>query len=519
MNKKFLVFSGVFLIIICSIYFVLAYATATDIVFSENASVNYDEGHFLINWTNTTTPDSPIGNWSVALWMNGNLANVIDNANTSGTNNSGGYTWTNITEANYTFAFSAFFDNGTRGDNSSNVSMYVDNTAPLLNWTGSDYVNGTFKKNTDTLTLNIFVADALSGIVNSGCIFNVSGTNQTVMGDSGWCNSTAIALTDLDDGNHTIDVYANDTVNNVGVNLSFYVVQIDTTAPVATLACSPSSVILGSVVTCECSGTDSGSGINNSLTSAATTPSTSSAGTFTATGCSVTDNAGNSDTATDTYSVTSPTGGATGTSTTSEASFQKTHTWSRINIGIPAVIEDFDEEIGLKQIQIQVNSEAQNVKMTISKYDSKPAEVSIEKSGKTYKYLQINTENLEEKLNKAIIRMQVEKSWMVANGLTDNVAMFKFNEVTNQWDELNTIPVGSDDDYSYYDFEVDSFSYFAISEKALVSDDGTTDGTGTTTDGVSDEGLKKWWCICLIVLAGLLVIYVIYAIYKNKKIT
>ena len=46
-----------------------------------------------------------------------------------------------------------------------------------------------------------------------------------------------------------------------------YEFTYDVTNPVATLSCSPSSIGVGGVVTCTCSGTDSGSGINNSATS------------------------------------------------------------------------------------------------------------------------------------------------------------------------------------------------------------------------------------------------------------
>ena len=292
-------------------------------------------------------------------------------------------------------------------------------------------------------------------------------------------------------------------------NISIFI--LDTIAPTATFSCSPSSVSRGSTVTCTCSGTDSGSGINSSATSAATTPSTSSTGTFTATGCSVTDYAGNSDTATDTYTVTSSSSGG-GTAPTYEWSLQKRHSWSKITSGAVAIMKDFDGEMGLKQIQIEVHTEAQNVGIVVSRYDSKPAEVSIEKSGKTYRYLHINAENLEGKLERATIRMQVEKSWMIANGFEiENMVMFKFNEDSNKWDELDTAYVESDGEYYYYDAEVDSFSYFAISEKVVVDDE--EDGIGE--DG--EEELEKkglgWWWVAIIV--GVIILF--YLISANKK--
>ncbi|MCK4552995.1 hypothetical protein KAT80_02225 [Candidatus Pacearchaeota archaeon] len=331
----FLYSFGIIILVLC-LYFVIA-MHATDIIFESNSSAYADsDGHFTINWSNDTTSISPICNWTVALWMNDNIALVTDNANTSvygeQDNSSWGYTWTNTTEANYTFSFSAFLANGTRGDNSTNVSMYVDLTAPLVNWTGSGYTNLTYKQNTTLLTLNISVGDAHSGVGSgiSYCVFDINGTNETVAVSGGWCNTTQLNLTGLADGNHTIDIWANDSANNVGVNLSTYIVWIDNTAPVATFTCSPSSVNSGGTVTCTCTGTDSGSGVNTSLTtSAATITTNSTLGTFTTTdNCTITDYAGNIHNATTTYTVTSDAATDSTSSTTTALKWTKSYSIS-----------------------------------------------------------------------------------------------------------------------------------------------------------------------------------------------
>ena len=92
----------------------------------------------------------------------------------------------------------------------------------------------------------------------------------------------------------------NDTFGNE--NSSSIVFTLDTINPVASASCSPSSVSSGATVSCTCSGTDGGSGINASLTTAGSTPSTLSSGTFSYT-CSVTDNAGNSHSDSASYTV------------------------------------------------------------------------------------------------------------------------------------------------------------------------------------------------------------------------
>jgi PGF-pre-PGF domain-containing protein len=146
---------------------------------------------------------------------------------------------------------------------------------------------------------------------------------------------------------------------------------------------------------------------------------------------------------------------------------RKTHKWVKITPGAATIMKDFDPEIGVKQIQIEVNNEAQNVIITVTKHDSKPASVSVEKSGKVYKYIQVETTNLEDKLASGVMTTQVEKTWVSNNTLEkENLALFKFNNASEKWNELATTYTEEDDTYYYYNVTLDSFSYFAIGEKA-----------------------------------------------------
>src|SRR3989339_567684 len=212
-NKKNIYFIGFLFSIIC-IYLILA---------AHNAPTNYDEGTFTLNWTSGAGDAE--SNYSIYVFSNG--SNYLIASNNSVT----GYSFSNTTEANYTFIVQAVNETGF-GANSSNISIYVDTTAPII--TLPFYTNGTKKKNTESLILNISVTDAASGLTNGVCLIDVNGTNQSVSISSGWCNASNIALTGLSDGNQTINVWVNDSTNNIGLNNS-YVVQIDTTAPVITL--------------------------------------------------------------------------------------------------------------------------------------------------------------------------------------------------------------------------------------------------------------------------------------------
>ncbi|MEK6840699.1 MAG: PGF-pre-PGF domain-containing protein [Nanoarchaeota archaeon] len=161
-------------------------------------------------------------------------------------------------------------------------------------------------------------------------------------------------------------------------------------------------------------------------------------------------------------------GGGGGEASVTQTITQETHPQLNIAPDAPAIIRDFDPELGIKQAHIEVNNEALDVKVTVSKYDEKPAEVTVSKTGRVYRYLQIETENLNEKLNKAIITIQVERLWAAENGLEkESIAVFKFDPDYEVWNELVTTFDDEDDSYYYYDVELDSFSYFAISEKTI----------------------------------------------------
>src|SRR3989339_455346 len=222
-NKKNIYFVGLLLSIIC-IYLILAAPNVpTDLVFNNNATPNYDEGVFTLNWTSGAGDAE--SNYTIYVFSNSSIYLIASNDSVTG------YSFSNTTEANYTFIVEAINETGF-GANSSNISIYVDTTAPVI--TLPFYTNVTKKKNTESLILNISVTDATSGLTNGVCLIDVNGTNQSVSISSGWCNSSKIALTGLSDGNRTINVWVNDSTNNIGLNNS-YVVQIDTTAPVITL--------------------------------------------------------------------------------------------------------------------------------------------------------------------------------------------------------------------------------------------------------------------------------------------
>tara|TARA_Y100000310_G_C20702899_1_gene831657 strand:- start:7198 stop:8832 length:1635 start_codon:yes stop_codon:yes gene_type:complete len=533
MEKKFNFFAvlSISIVIVLGLgVFVIASLAVTNVEIKNNVTFQFDEGNFSINWTNATQ-DS---NYTIYVYVNSTTAFVYAITNSSGfvndsINSSGtarGATFGNFTEGNYTFIIEAkntTAGGGSNYSNFTNISMYIDRTDPptieLRNSDGTIYTNATYKNQNDSAltSLNISISDVRAGFSSSGltgavCLIDVNGTNQTVTVDSGWCNSTVLNLTGLADGNQTINVYVNDTVNNVGLNNSF-VVFVDSTDPTATTSCTPANPTdNGELVTCTCSGSDgSGTGIASETANRVDTASTG--GTFTY-DCTVEDNAGNTGIATATYLVqgtgtttTTSSSGSSGTTTSA-----KSTTFTKITPDKASIFKNFNADTGVKEIQINVNNEVKNVKVTVTKYDSKPSAVSVEKKGKVYQYLQIDATNLGNNLDKATVQFKVEKSWISSNGLDkDKISVSKFNEDSKEWNELSTVYSNSDDTYDYFDVELTSFSYFAISEKTVVEEEETSVLEEISeTIGDIGEGVKKnltWVWVIIAVLVFLVVVF------------
>jgi len=426
-----------------------------------------------------------------------------------------------------------FWINDTLGNsNETTVFFTIDSTPPTL-FIHTSYTNATPKKNTEFITLNISVIDSISGLTGSICLVDANGTNQSILVSNGWCNSSTIALTNQEDRNKRIVIYVNDTLNNRQLNNTRYV-QVDTTNPVSTATCPTGSTETGASFPCTCSGSDVTSGVSSSIgttTSPDGTSSVSSTGSFTYT-CTVEDNAGNSLISTATYDVvqsgsgssssgSSSGGGGSGTTTSTDSNI-----FTKITPGVVSIMKNFGVDIGVKEIKIEVNNEAQNVKITVSKFNGKPVSVSLEKTGKVYQYIEIKTENINDKLDKATVTIKVEKSW-VSENLTrkEDVSLFKFNESSNIWNELLTTYKEEDDTYFYYDVELTSFSFFAISEKTIVVVEDEEEKeeivTGTPSKDAGkplNKGLIVFWSLfSTLIFTFLILSWVFIRLIKPKE--
>ena len=157
------------------------------------------------------------GNWT-GSWV-ANITNTTPVNNTLTT-----FIINNIPEGKYLWNALACDNSSNCAFNSSNRTFTVDATPPTI--TLPLYSNLTQKQNTETLTLNVSVSDSLTGLTGSACNIEVNGTNTTIAVSNGWCNTTTIPLTNLNNGNYPIRVYVNDSLNNLGLNDSYYVTLV-----------------------------------------------------------------------------------------------------------------------------------------------------------------------------------------------------------------------------------------------------------------------------------------------------
>lgn len=499
MNKNNFRFFGVFLLltIVLSLYVVWA-AAPTALKFTQNTTLNYDaDGTVHLNWTGIAADNS----YNIYIYADDSLYTSAVNGSATG------YVFTNTTDANYTFTVEAV--NGTAPNaNSTNISMIVDTTNPVVSYIAGTPANNAGSNTLTSLFVNVSVVEAN----NDSLLFSLYNSTSLVRQNASLIsaglniNWTGLPVNVV----YRYNVTVNDSATN-SFTAPTRTFTLDNVAPSVSLTkttggqTSLELAILGAEGTCTAD--RSGATISGSVL---TEKSLSCGKSYTYI-VTCTDSAGNAGSSSATsFSTTGCSSGGPVPKKPKKASYS----FSKITPGVVTILKNFDAEIGIREIKIEVNNPAQSVSITVTKYDGKPAEVSVEKSGKVYKYLQVETTNLADKLGRATLTLQVGKSWLSSNGLDANeIALFRFNEVTDKWNELATTYIGPEGDNEIYDVEVTDFSYFAISKsEGLVKEE---TGETTTGDGLGIGGEKSaiWWKVLVLVL----VILVIYVGMNRKK--
>jgi len=324
------------------------------------------------------------------------------------------------------------------------------------------------------------------------------------------------------DANQYFQFRVNFTTTNTSFTPKLHFINIsfsdDLAAPLAIFTCTPTRARVLQPVTCTCTATDEGIGVNTSTVSGVTTITPTQLGTFTQAGCSAEDLVGNKGTATGTYEVKASGDYAPGSSGSQIT--QQSYSYSEITPESGATITNFNEDIGIKEIRIEVTSTASNAKIEVRKYSEKPTQVSVEATGTIYKYIEIEPTNLEDKLEKAIVTIQVEKSWTSNNSLEkENVQMFKFDNSSSSWNELTINFTNEDETYYFYETELNSFSFFAITGAVVTEETGIIeDITDLSEEFINNYGAIAFWSLVGLLIAGIVIVsfVVVYMIRKRR---
>ena len=244
------------------------------------------------------------------------------------------------------------------GISDSNISVTVNDTsAPDV-----VFVNPITRGNiSGTIVINVSINDSstidtvIFNLTNSSAVQNASFTASQI--GSYW-NAT-LNTSQFPEGIYNISVLVNDSVNNLNNSEFVFNLTIDNTDPTATYSCSPSNVGLRVSTSCTCTPSDSLSGVDSSATSSPSNPATSSSGTFSLT-CTFADNAGNTGSATASYTVGGSSGdGGSGGGSSKKSFYSNTFVESNQEL---SDIVSFNKQMKIKErVKLKVNSKIHHV--------------------------------------------------------------------------------------------------------------------------------------------------------------
>ncbi|MEW5896960.1 MAG: S8 family serine peptidase [Nanoarchaeota archaeon] len=487
------------------------------------ADLDVDEGVDTLTWSN-----------------NGSLF-VINSS--SGIIN---FTPTENQMGNYTFLVNV--TDGTNSSEDNFVLMINDLLAPRVNIL---YPAGTIVSN-GTVQLNFSVSEANFAADSGSCWFNLNNNSINVTVNS--CANTTMNVADgIVNGTNTITVYVNDSSGNLNTTVQAFSIALDQAAPTVDFSCLPVTVSVGGTISCTCNGTDD---LDSSpAISYAASPPTSSAGTFT-TSCTVTDDVGNANTSSISYTVTeippsnpSPSsssggggGGGGGSTITAEAATEPVAekpaeeiveviapplnsaelvTESATGesqpaeiITEPAKVETIasllkDElttipiknpNIAVNEVQLESNINKE-ITLKVSALQSGP-EGTAELYG-VYQYFEITTDLQEGEIDKAKIGFEVLKAWLAENNYSEkSVTLQTFGD--GKWKKLKTKTVSENEQELTSEAKVKHFSFFAITAEENIP--GFFARINFLNGLTSKLGLREFILIALAALTLLLVL-------------
>ena len=213
-------------------------------------------------------------------------------------------------------------------------------------------------------------------------------------------------------------------------------------------------------------------------------------------------------------------GGGGGTLPPSEPEIpSEARSWDSITPGVVESMEiEKSEELGVKRISISVVNEANDVTITVTKQDSRPADVDVNVSGVAYRYMNIDVENLgEDNVDEATVEFDVNRSWVENNNI-DPEKVYLSRWTNGGWERLETGKVSEVEDKVTYEARTPGFSYFAVSGEELVEeetpDDEDEDVEDEPIDEEPPEEKRPIWPFALVIV--LVVVCIFAYIYRDR---
>lgn len=119
-------------------------------------------------------------------------------------------------------------------------------------------------------------------------------------------------------------------------------------------------------------------------------------------------------------------------------------------------------EVLIQEISISVNSDVDNVVITVTREKTRPSEVTSSPEHRVYAYLTINVLNLpEENISGVNIKFRVNKTWIRENNIDfQTIRLLRYT--AGSWEKLETQNIGQDSDFYYYKAQSSGLSVFAI---------------------------------------------------------
>jgi PGF-pre-PGF domain-containing protein len=211
-------------------------------------------------------------------------------------------------------------------------------------------------------------------------------------------------------------------------------------------------------------------------------------------------------------------GGGGGGSATTEEPTKRTLLISSASPSTPIEFEIDSENIPVNKVEITVEQEVSDIKVSVESLDARPSSVTIPE-GELFNYLEISTKNLlDQDIEDAEISFIIDEDWIEDNDINlDSILLQRYN---SGWEQLATEYIKKSGSNYYFNSETDGFSYFAITgEENIIIEETigevteqeiTTDAIQEPTQAPEEQTITQTYIKQLLFsLAGIIVLLVL----------